>query len=173
MRCLFLDNLFSHSFVDPLAPSRRVLSLKDPSSKMSKSTPDAQSRILLTDTAAQIRSKIRGAVTDSIGNVTYDPVARPGTSNLLSILAACTERDVSDVALDYEGKGHGHLKADVADAVEVLLKGPRAEFERIRTEKSYLDEVAKGGGEKARELSDITMKEVRQRIGLQTCEFDV
>jgi len=133
---------------------------------MSKSSPDVQSRILLTDTAAQISAKIRGAVTDSIAGITYDPVARPGTSNLLTILAACTNEDVAIVARKYEVKGHGHLKADVADAVEEIIKAPRAEFERIRHEIGYLNQVAKDGAEKARERSEFTMCEVRARLGL-------
>lgn len=148
------------------APSRRILSLKDPTSKMSKSSPDIQSRILLTDTATRIRAKIRGAVTDSIAGVTFDPVERPGTSNLLTILAACTDEEAADVARKYEGKGHGHLKTDVADAVEEMIKGPRAEFERIRHESAYLAQVAKNGADKAKERSHITIQEVRARVGL-------
>ncbi|KAI6111219.1 Aminoacyl-tRNA synthetase, partial [Pisolithus sp. B1] len=116
------------------APSKRILSLRDPTSKMSKSSPDAASRILLTDSASEIKSKIRAAVTDSIPGISYDPVHRPGTSNLLTILAACTESDVQDVARTYSSRGHGRLKSDVADAVEELLKGPRSELERIRRE---------------------------------------
>ncbi|KAG5640737.1 hypothetical protein DXG03_007366 [Asterophora parasitica] len=147
--------------------SRRILSLRDPTSKMSKSSPDLQSRILLTDTEAQIKSKIRSAVTDSIVGITYDPVARPGTSNLLTILAACTDDDVSEVVRRYEGKGHGHLKEDVAEAVEEMIKGPRAEFERIRHETAFLEEVARSGAEKARDRSEITMTQVRERLGLR------
>lgn len=133
---------------------------------MSKSFPDVQSRILLTDTTAQIRTKIRGAVTDSIAGITYDPVARPGTSNLLTILAACTDEHVTDVARRYEGKGHGDLKADVAEAVDEMIKTPRAEFEKIRHENTYLNQVAMDGAEKARERSEVTMREVRARLGL-------
>ncbi|KAH7928161.1 tryptophanyl-tRNA synthetase [Leucogyrophana mollusca] len=148
------------------SPSKRILSLKDPTSKMSKSSPDLQSRILLTDTVTQIKAKIRAAVTDSIQGITYDPISRPGTSNLLTILAACSDSDVTKVAKLYENKGHGHLKNDVADAVEELLKGPRAEFERIRHETAYLSDVAARGAEQARIRSEQTLLEVRRRIGL-------
>jgi tryptophanyl-tRNA synthetase len=133
---------------------------------MSKSSPDVQSRILLTDNSSQIKSKIRGAVTDSIPGITYDPAERPGISNLLTILSACTGEDISTVSERYEGKGHGHMKVDVADAVEEFLKVPRQEFERLRQEKDYLSQVAKDGAEKAKELSEATMREVRRRIGL-------
>ncbi|KAH8100299.1 tryptophanyl-tRNA synthetase [Cristinia sonorae] len=147
-------------------PTRRVLSLKDPTSKMSKSAPDVQSRILLTDTAAQIKSKIRGAVTDSISGITYDPVSRPGAANLLTILAACTNEEPTEVAKRYANKGHGDLKADVVDAVENLLRKPRAEFERLRSEDAYLSEVAREGASKARARSEVTMQEIRKRVGL-------
>jgi tryptophanyl-tRNA synthetase len=105
-------------------------------------------------------------VTDSLGPITYDPVLRPGTSNLLAILAACTDEDVLDVAKRYEGKGHGVLKTDVTEAVEQMIKGPRHEFEKIRLEKGYLEVVAKAGAEKAKLRSEATMKEVRALIGL-------
>ncbi|KAF8638851.1 hypothetical protein AX17_001908 [Amanita inopinata Kibby_2008] len=145
---------------------QRVLSLKDPTSKMSKSSPDVLSRILLNDDASKITAKIRGAVTDSIHGITYDPVSRPGTSNLLSILAACSDEEVEVVARRYQTKGHGQLKADVSEAVEELLKGPRAEFEKLRRDRSYLEQVAHMGAEKARERSEATMKIVRTRVGL-------
>ncbi|KAF7791059.1 hypothetical protein EIP86_002019 [Pleurotus ostreatoroseus] len=148
-------------------PTRRVLSLKDPSSKMSKSSPDLSSRILLTDTDAQINKKIRGAVTDSISGVTYDPVNRPGTSNLLTILAACTgEEDAAVVAQRYENKGHGELKADVAEAVIAFMSKPRSEFERLRGENAYLTEVAHEGFVKAVNVSRVTMLEVKRLVGL-------
>ncbi len=133
---------------------------------MSKSSPDLNSRILLTDGTSKVRSKIKGAVTDSTLGVTYDPEARPGAANLLSILAACTGEDVETVASRYADKGHGEFKADVADAVEELIKGPRAEFERLRGETAYLASIAEEGAAKARELSASTLREVRTRIGL-------
>lgn len=166
----------SHPFSLPLpgralteistASTHRVLSLKNPTSKMSKSAPDAASRILLTDSAKDISRKIKASVTDSLGNITYDPVARPGTSNLLAILAACTDEDVRVVAARYEGKGHGPFKVDVAEAVERLIEGPRKEFERIRGEREYLDEVAREGARKAKDRSEVTLKQVRVTIGL-------
>ncbi|KAJ3500830.1 hypothetical protein NLJ89_g9617 [Agrocybe chaxingu] len=149
-----------------ITPTKRVLSLKDPSSKMSKSAPDPASRIELTDTAAQISRKIRAAVTDSIEGITYDPVARPGASNLLAILAACTNEPVEEVAVRYAGKGHSDLKNDLADALEEMLRGPRAEFQRLREENGYLAAVAREGAEKAKERSSKTMREVRNMVGL-------
>ncbi|KXN80724.1 Tryptophan--tRNA ligase, mitochondrial [Leucoagaricus sp. SymC.cos] len=145
--------------------SRRVLSLKD-SSKMSKSAPDVSSRILLTDSPSQVKVKIRGAVTDTIQGITYDPINRPGTANLLTILAACTNEDAAKVATRCEGQGHGVLKADVAEAVTELLRKPQGEFARIREERVYLVQVADEGARKAKELSNETMRHVRECVGL-------
>lgn len=133
---------------------------------MSKSSPDVQSRILLTDTDDQIKSKIRGAVTDSIQGVTYDPETRPGAANLLAILAASTNEDVHEVAKRYANKGHGQLKTDVAEVVIDLMKEPRREFEKLQGETAYLAEIAQVGATKARERSEEVMQEVRKRVGL-------
>jgi len=73
---------------------------------------------------------------------------------------------VHSVAGRYEGKGHGVLKGDVAEAVERMIKGPRKEFEMVRGERGYLEEVARAGALRARERSEVTMREVRARIGL-------
>ncbi|KAF5359979.1 hypothetical protein D9758_007597 [Tetrapyrgos nigripes] len=147
-------------------PSKRILSLRDPTSKMSKSSPDAASRILFTDSPSEIASKIRVAVTDSIPGITYDPINRPGTANLLTILSAYTGEDVHAAAKRFEGKNHGALKTEVTEVVQEMLRGPREEYGRLKGDKGYLVEVAKEGAEKAREKSEATMKEVRERIGL-------
>ncbi|KAJ7041993.1 hypothetical protein C8F04DRAFT_1030925 [Mycena alexandri] len=150
-----------------ITPAKRILSLKDPSSKMSKSAVDPASRILLTDSAAQITAKVRAAVTDSIASgVTYDPAARPGTSNLLAILAACADEDVEQVAERCAGMSHGELKAEVASAIDILVARPRAEFHRIRADPGFLDQVARDGATAAREVSTRVMVQVRARIGL-------
>ncbi|KAJ4481153.1 hypothetical protein J3R30DRAFT_3656795 [Lentinula aciculospora] len=175
--CRVIAEQFNRNFKakQPLFPlptqlntsSNRILSLRDPTSKMSKSAPDTSSRILLTDSPTIIAQKIRSAVTDSIPGITYDPVNRPGTANLLRILAACNNNeDVRKTAMKYKGKNHGDLKKDVTDAVEELLKGPRASFEILRREKDYLKQVAREGAEKARSKSEATMLEVRARVGL-------
>ncbi|KAH6919196.1 tryptophanyl-tRNA synthetase [Coprinopsis sp. MPI-PUGE-AT-0042] len=150
-----------------ITPSKRILSLRDPRSKMSKSSPDVNSRILLTDSPEKIVSKIRSSVTDSIKGITYDPVERPGISNLLTILSACLGQTPADVAVAYANKTNAELKADVGDAVETLFQGPRAEFERLRNERGYLEQVAKDGAERARALSEETMKQVRSMVGLR------
>jgi tryptophanyl-tRNA synthetase len=133
---------------------------------MSKSAPDAGSRILLTDTPAQIAKKVRAAVTDADPHIAYAPATRPGTANLLAILGACTGAPPEDVARRYEGAGHGALKRDVADAVCAALEAPRREFERVRADEAYLERVAADGAARARAKSAETLKVVRERVGL-------
>ncbi|KAJ7611760.1 tryptophanyl-tRNA synthetase [Roridomyces roridus] len=151
-----------------ITPAKRILSLKDPSSKMSKSAANPDSRILLTDTPDEISRKVRAAVTDSIATgITYDPVERPGTSNLLTILAACADEDITLVAERFSGKSHGDLKREVTEAVNGLFERPRAEFERLKQDPGHLDIVARNGASKARTLSAQTMHQLRWRIGLR------
>ena len=133
---------------------------------MSKSSPDVQSRILLTDEFAQIQSKIRSAVTDSHLGITFDPINRPGVSNVVTILATCTNRNPEEVAELYTNKGHMQLKTDTAEAVEALFRQPREEFRRLKAETNYLEEIAKDGATRAREISEATMALVRSQIGL-------
>jgi tryptophanyl-tRNA synthetase len=131
---------------------------------MSKSAPDPASRILLTDSYDQIRKKLRGAVTDNDPAISYDPINRPGTSNLLTILGACTGQDARSCVPPESG--HGKLKERVAEAIEAKIGGPRQEYMRLREDPGYLEEVAKSGAAKARELSNQTLHQVRKMIGL-------
>ena len=133
---------------------------------MSKSAADPNSRILLTDSYEIIVKRIRRAVTDSISGITFDPVERPGTSNLVTILSACTGEAPTALAERYARSSHASLKKDVAEAVEEALRKPRAEFARLREDRTFLARVARDGAEKAQEHSDEMMREVRRRIGL-------
>ncbi|KLO19639.1 tryptophanyl-tRNA synthetase [Schizopora paradoxa] len=146
--------------------SKRILSLRDPTAKMSKSAADSNSRILLTDDYQTIRRKVRSAVTDSTPGVTFDPENRPGTSNLISILAGCTGEDATAVARRYSDKGHGYLKNDVVEAVEEMLKEPRSELLRLKSDQAYLKSISEQGSREARQISSRTMEEVRRLVGL-------
>ena len=134
---------------------------------MSKSAADPNSRILLTDLYGTIVKRIRGAMTNSISGITFDPVARLGASNLLTIFSAYTRKAPAVLAERYAESSHGALKKDVAEAVEEALRKPRAEFARLREDRTFLAQVARDWAEKAQELSDGTMREVRRRVGLR------
>ncbi|KAH9221881.1 hypothetical protein DL95DRAFT_381661 [Leptodontidium sp. 2 PMI_412] len=153
-----------------LSPTKRIMSLTTPSSKMSKSAPSPLSRILITDTPSTITQKISSALTDSQNNVSWDPISRPGVSNLLTLLSSFDEhgRSAQELGekLEKEGMGLGAFKKLVAGAVADGLKGVREEFERVLAEEGYVEEVARRGAVKARESAEETMVLVREAVGL-------
>lgn len=148
------------------APQARVLNLRDPTAKMSKSNPDPKTRIMLTDTPSQMRDKLRTAVTDSQSEITYDPVNRPGVSNLLDILAGITEESPEQLVENLKGKSMKDLKSEVADALHPVLQKFQDEFARLRSDPAYLDSVQARGRTKAEEKAEQTMVQVRKAVGL-------
>jgi tryptophanyl-tRNA synthetase len=152
-------------------PAKRILSLKDPTQKMSKSAPNPSSRILLTDSFNQIKAKLKTALTDSERSVSFDPVNRPGVSNLLTIYASCHGDGVSrpeDIAVTLQGKSYSEIKNIVASVVDHRLRPIRQEYERIRMDEGYLRSVAEKGTMQATEIAARTMEEVKSRMGLGT-----
>ncbi|KAK9896623.1 tryptophanyl-tRNA synthetase [Cystobasidium minutum MCA 4210] len=147
-------------------PQARVLNLRDPSSKMSKSNPDPKTRIMLTDTPAEMREKLRTAVTDSQQEITYNPTTRPGVSNLLDILSGVTSTQPEELARSYEGKSMKALKTSVADALEPVLSSFQSEFARLKADPGYLDAVECQGRQKAEVKAESTMQRVRRAVGL-------
>lgn len=151
-------------------PSKRILSLRDPTSKMSKSAPSPSSRILLTDSPSQIIQKLKQAMTDSIPGISFDPDTRPGVSNLLTIWSALDDRKRSSEELAREaregGWGMGKLKETVGEVVIESLRPVREEYERMKGEEVWLRDVAAKGRERAREVAARTMGEVRRAVGL-------
>lgn len=152
------------------APAKRIMSLRKPDQKMSKSAPDPKSRIIISDSAEVVSSKIRSAVTDSISTITYDPVKRPGVSNLLIILAAVSSSSSTPspkaLAAEYKGKDHAALKADVTEAVETRLKPIREDYLRLKDDEAWLNVVSRTGVRRAREIAVVTMDEVKRKIGI-------
>lgn len=165
-----------------ITESKRVLSLLDPSEKMSKSAPNPASRILITDSPEMIAKKIKSAVTDSDRSISFDPEERKGVANLLTILAACssghnvpafnpdgaelTPEQVVQKLQEQNISGHAQLKQFVTDAVVEKLRGIQEEYTRLRGDVGYLREVAKEGKEQAQEVASRTMVEVRRKVGL-------
>lgn len=151
---------------------------------MSKSAPNPNSRILITDAPETISKKIRGAVTDSERSLSWDPEGRRGVSNLLRILDACGspvpttttvpatdsyDAHMSDLAVRLSREGissHAQLKSIVAESVIEKLRGIREEYLRIREDRAYLSLVAEEGRTRAGELARRTMVEVRKKVGL-------
>lgn len=138
---------------------------------MSKSNPDPRTRIFLTDSPAAARDKLRTAVTDSNPVITYDPKERPGVSNLLTILSGLDDSSSpptpDQLAKRFEGRTMKDLKVAVGDALEPVLTRFQSEFERVRKEDGYLDEIERTGREKAKAQAAMMMQRVREVMGLE------
>lgn len=151
----------------PAAPAKRVMSLKDPHLKMSKSHTDDRSRILLTDSPEVIHKKIKVALTDSEPGITYDPVHRPGVSNLLEILGHFEERPCDELASEYRSANLRSLKEHLAINISKDLEHIREKYFSIMADKTgYLESVAEQGARAARCNAELTMKHVREAVGL-------
>ncbi|KAI0199532.1 tryptophanyl-tRNA synthetase [Astrocystis sublimbata] len=159
--------------VTMMTPSPRVMSLQDPRQKMSKSSPNEKSRILITSTPQEIQKCIRGAMTDSKNHVTYEPEERPGVANLLELIAQCspertTPEDVSD---SLRGASLRDLKERCAEVVTAELSGIRERYNELlqRQGGRYMDEIEAEGAEVARRSAEETMRLVRSLVGLASC----
>ena len=143
----------------------RIMSLNDPSSKMSKSgEPD--SFISVMDTPDDIRRKLRRAVTDSDGEIRVDAENKPGVTNLITICAAMSNRTPEQVCQDLAGQGYGALKDAAAEAVIATLAPIQAEHKRIMADKAYIADVLKDGAERASAIAFKTLRKVYKKVGL-------
>lgn len=142
----------------------RVMSLQEPTDKMSKSDPRDKSRILLTDTADEILKKVKSAVTDTGSEVAYDRENKPGISNLLEIFSYFTGRSIDDLVKAYGTGGYGNFKMAVAEAVAEGIKPIREAYEGISDDEVV--QVMADSAARARVSADETMTEVREVVGL-------
>ncbi|CDK25527.1 unnamed protein product [Kuraishia capsulata CBS 1993] len=150
-----------------LAPTNKILSLKNPLKKMSKSDPEPLSKIFITDSDKDIKTKINKAITDSIdGKITYNPIERPGIANLLTIISAIERRPVSQILNDVENFEKRELKALVVERLTTEIKGPRERFSELMKNDALLNRISKEGTEKAREVASKTIKDVYELMGL-------
>jgi len=143
----------------------RIMSLSDPKKKMSKSD-DAGDYISMLDAPDVIISKFKRAVTDSEREVRFDPAAKPGVSNLLTIYSVMTNKTIKDSERDFEGKGYGDFKIAVGETVASKLKPIQDEYNRITADKIYLESISKSGAEKARKIAMKTYGKVARKVGL-------
>jgi len=148
------------------ATGGRIMSLQDPTNKMSKSDPDPQSRIGLLDAPEVIRQKCRRAVTDTGREVRYDPVAKPAISNLLEIFSLCANEQIAVLESRYGDRGYAAFKADLADAVIAVLEPIQQRLRRYQADPGLVEEVLVAGAQTAAQAAEDTLALVRQRIGL-------
>jgi len=165
------NNLYGDIFTIPEAyipkVGARVMSLQDPTKKMSKSDENRNNVITLLEDPKSIAKKIKKAVTDAEdpARVVYDVENKPGVSNLLDLLSTATGKDIATLEQDYQGKMYGHLKVDTADAVVAMLEPVQARYQKLRADVPYLQEVMKAGAEKASARAQITLDKAQEAIG--------
>ncbi|MBQ9409265.1 MAG: tryptophan--tRNA ligase [Clostridia bacterium] len=143
----------------------RIMSLQDPTRKMSKSDPE-ECYIAILDKPEIIRKKLRRAVTDSDSRVIFDPENKPGIANLMSIMNALSGKSMDEITAEYDGKGYGTFKDAVADCVIATLEPIQKEYDKISADKAYLEQVMVSGRERAVQIAYKTMLKVRKKVGL-------
>ena len=143
----------------------RVMSLQDPSKKMSKSDPNQKGFISMLDEPKQIEKKIKSAVTDSEGIVRFDIENKAGVSNLLSIYSIVSGKTIAELETLYEGKGYGAFKGDLAEVIINALSPIQQKYNELM-ESNELDEILDRGSEKARLVADKMVSKMERAMGL-------
>jgi tryptophanyl-tRNA synthetase len=163
------NTLYGPTFTVP-APyitrdAAKITDLQEPTAKMSKSGSNDAGLVELLEDPAKAAKKIRSAVTDTGREIVFDPAAKPGVSNLLTIYSALSGRTVADLVDAYAGKGYGDLKKDLAEVVGSVLRPIQERTAMYLDEPGQLDKVLALGAEKARAVAAPTLKTVYDRIG--------
>ena len=143
----------------------KIMSLQDPSRKMSKSDENVNNYVLITEDEASILKKFKRAVTDSGSEILYDEENKPGISNLMKIYASVKGISLEAVQKEFEASRYGDFKVAVGTLVADTLKPIRLRYEELMTDKGYLDSIFRKNGEKARALSEQTLDQVYRKIG--------
>ena len=161
----FPDTLVVPELLIPKVTAK-IYDLQDPSSKMSKSAATDAGLINLLDAPALSAKKIRSAVTDSEREIRYDPDAKPGVSNLLSIQSSVTGVEIDALARSYAGRGYGDLKKDTAEAVVDFVTPIKARVDELLADPAELEDVLAVGAARAEDVAAKTVDRVYDRLGL-------
>ena len=163
------NNAYSDTFVlpEPMIPKvgARIMSLQEPTKKMSKSDANEKSFVLMTDSADVIMKKFKSAVTDSDGVVRFDVENKPGISNLMGIYSVMTGKTMADIEKEFDGQGYGTFKTAVAESVITTLKPVQDEYNRILADKAYLEATLKDGAQKAQYVANKLVNKVYRKVG--------
>jgi tryptophanyl-tRNA synthetase len=167
------NNRFGDTFVIPepmiakVEDGARIMSLDDPTLKMSKSNPNEFSKITMLDTPSKIKKSIMRATTDSDGFIAYDLENKPGISNLLTIYAQFSGLAVEDVVKKFDGQGYGNLKKELVELSNFEIGKVQAEYQRILDDGIVYD-VLKAGRDRANTIATEVLDRVREKIGFVT-----
>ncbi len=160
---------FGDTFVVPdvkiLDAAAKIFDLQNPEAKMSKSGESPQGILWLLDEPAVITKKIKSAVTDTDTEIRFDPVNKPGVSNLLTLASLATGKTVRALVDEFQGSGYGNLKSTVAEAVVELLEPIRATTHELLADPAELDRILALGAEKAEAIAQQTLAKVHEAVG--------
>lgn len=164
-----VNNKYGKTFVVPegrfMKEGARIMALDDPEAKMSKSAENIHSRISLLDEDSKIKKSIMRATTDSDGEFRYDPVNKPGVSNLLNIYSAFSGTSVEEILAGQSWRGYGDLKKELVAVTQEALGPIKKNYEEIR-HSDELIRVLNDGAERASAIAEPVMKRVRDKFGL-------
>lgn len=163
------NSRYSETFAIPEpfigAVGAKIMSLQEPTKKMSKSETDANASILLLDDSDTIMRKIKRAVTDSDGEVRIGE-DKPGVTNLVTIYSAFTDKTMDEALKDLSGMNYGSLKVAVADSIISKLAPIRAKYQEYMADKAYIAEIARQGAERASAIASKSLRKVYKKVGL-------
>ena len=142
----------------------KIMSLQDPSKKMSKSDENPNGSIYLMDDADTVARKCKRAVTDSEGVILYRD-EQPGVKNLLDIYCACTGKTPAEAVAEFDGQGYGSLKTAVTESVNTILAPLQQRVAELEKEKAYVDSCIKNNAEKAQYFANKTLRKVQKKVG--------
>ena len=162
------NNQFGQTFVVPEAfivkESAKILDLQDPTAKMSKSSP--QGCVFIMDETDAVMKKFKTAMTDSGKEIKYDPANKPGVSNLLNIIKAVTNQEMSDIEAQFSNKGYGDLKIFAGEiVVEKIVKPFREKTLALLGDEKQLNSLMSEGAQKAEKVAAATLKSVYEKVG--------
>ncbi len=164
------NNRYSDTFVvpEPFIPKQgaKVMSLADPTKKMSKSDANLNAFISMYDSSDVIISKFKKAVTDSDNKIVFDPENKGGISNLLTIYSVFTGMSIDEACKLFDGKGYGEFKVKVGEAVADGIKPITEKREQLIKDKAYLDSIIIKGAESASRIAERTLRKVYRKVGL-------
>ena len=162
------NQIYSDTFTIPEGyintDTMKIMSLAEPTAKMSKSDPNQNAVVYILDSKDDIIRKFKRAVTDSDTVVRYSE-DKPGVSNLMTIYKAFTGKSYEEIEREFDGKGYGDFKLAVGEATADGLAPVREEFSRLIADKAHLEQVMKSGAEDAAYFAMKTMRKVRKKIG--------
>jgi tryptophanyl-tRNA synthetase len=166
------NNFYGETFQvpEPCIPKlgAKIMSLQEPTKKMSKSDDNPNNFIGLLEDPKKVAKKIKRAMTDSDeqARIYFDTEEKPGVSNLLTLLSCTTGQSIEDLVPQYEDKMYGHLKGDVANAVVDFITPVQQRFHEFRGDMTLLNSIMNEGAEKASERAEKTLVKVHQAVGM-------